>query len=1001
MAELPSGFPDNPRYIFESIGDDVGLGTRAVTMILQSSQGFVWIGTQDGLFRCDSSRTTSYGEADGLPDTWVHQLVEGPDGAIWVSAGESVVKFDGIGFQEVESLIGFELSSRGTQLRQRLAISSDNTIYLAAAGGLGALTAATGEIRVWSASDGLPDGAVDAVHVDTQDRVWFACGSQVGVLSTSTGEVRLLPLPPAEIRELVLSVLCDSDGIVWARTQNSIVRYDSDSPEPEADSYRTAESAGMGMPSLDRSGGILIPSAVGLYYREGVHWRTVSAANGLRVNAVTYALEDREGALWIGLYGAGVQKWIGRRRWAAWTSREGLPDDGVWGSLRDPQGRLWVGTNDGVGIWLPQESRWKILKQRDGISGTRVWKLLLGPQGWVWSMSRRTGLNRYHPQSLKPELIELPAVRPQDFARAPDGSLWICTPDALLVCRSEQGELGFTEVPLPTGMDELEVVSVASDGAVWTGGASGAGRYAAGSWLQLDTGSGLRSNRIMNITGISSDEVWLAYREARGVTRLRLIGGQPQVDHFGREQGLTGDRVWMLDQDHQGRIWVGGADGLSVISAGGEIRVFDQGDGLIWNDIAQGGFLSEPDGSVLIGTGRGLAYYQPSDHVEPQPAPEVVITSVVLGGRQSVREANPQVAYAQNSFSATFAGLSFRNPTRIAYRYRLDGWEQEPVETRQVEVHYAALPAGSYRFEVWCRSAAGIWSLEPAVYSFTVRPPWWQRWWSRLLVILLLVVAVLLILRVRTSRLATERSRLEAAVAERSVQLRQANQELRELSNTDALTGARNRRFFYEVIDADVSATLRKHDPPSPVSRPNQDLSFLLLDFDHFKRVNDRYGHLAGDRVLIEAARRLDQSLRKSDLLVRWGGEEFLILCRNVERREGAKVAGRVLNLIGTEPFTLPGGRQLRQTCSVGWANLPGYLTDPEALPYETILRLADKALYLAKKSGRNRAVGVELIEEAHQPDDSLDWIASPLEELEERVVRLIQIRGPHSGAAG
>jgi diguanylate cyclase (GGDEF)-like protein len=996
-VEVPSGFPDRPRYIFESIGDDVGLGTRAVTMIMQSSQGFVWVGTQDGLFRCDSSRTASYGEADGLPDTWVHQIIEGPDGAIWVAAGESVVKLDGVGFQKVEPLIGFELSPRGTQLRQRLAISSDNILYLAGANGLGALTVASGSIRVWSMPEGLPGGAVDAVHVDTEDQVWFAFGSQVGALLTSSGEVSLLPLPPVETREPVLCLLRDSSGIVWVRTQNNIVRYDPGDPEPQVDSYRAAESAGMGIPSLDRSGSVLIPSTVGLYYQEGAHWRTVSAANGLRANAVTYALEDREGALWIGLYGAGVQKWIGRKSWAAWTSREGLPDDGVWGSFRDPEGRLWVGTNDGVGIWLPDEGRWKILKQRDGISGTRVWKLLLGPDKWVWSISRRTGLNRYHPRTLKPELVELPspAARPQDFARAPDGSIWICTPDTLLVCQTVNGGLKISDVPLPGGMGEIEVISVAPDGALWTGGASGVGRYASGSWNLLDTGSGLRSIHIMNICAVSGSEVWVGYREARGVTRLRLADDRPLVQHFGRDQGLNGDRVWMLDRDRQGRIWVGGADGLSVISADGQVQVFDQGDGLIWNDIAQGSFWSEPDGSVLIGTGRGLAFYQPTDQVELQPPPEVVVTSVILGGRQVVGEINPQVTYYQNSFSATYASLSFRNPTRVAYRYRLVGWQQEPIETRQVEVYYAALPAGSYRFEVWCRSAAGIWSLEPATYSFSVLPPWWQRWWARMTMGLALLAAALLILRVRTSRLAGERSRLEMAVAERSVQLRRANEELRELSNTDALTGARNRRFFYEVIDADVSATLRKHDPPSPVSSPNQDLSFLLLDFDHFKSVNDQHGHLAGDRVLIEAARRLDQSLRTSDLLVRWGGEEFLILCRNVERLEGAKVAERVLKLIGTEPFTLPGGEQLRQTCSVGWANLPGYLTDPQALPYETVLRLTDKALYLAKKSGRNRAVGVELIEEAHQPGDGLDWLGAPLEELEGQVLRLIHIDGP------
>jgi diguanylate cyclase (GGDEF)-like protein len=993
--------PGQPRYIFESIGDDVGLGTRAVTMIMQDSQGFIWVGTQDGLYRCDSSRTRSYSERDGLPDTWIHQIIEGPDGTIWITAGEEVVVFDGIGFARVVPLAGFRFSPQGTQLRQRLAVSADNRLYLAGAAGLVAYSPATGGIRVWSTAQGLPAGPVDAVHADDQDRIWFAVGNRIGSLQPEDGAVRLLALP--EIREQIFAILVDGAGIVWARTQRHLVRHDPKAAGPVVECLPAAEAAPMGSPSLDRSGHLLLPSTLGLYYREDAdgQWYEVSAAAGLRINGATYAFEDREGALWIGLYGAGVQRWIGRHSWAAWTAREGLPDDGVWGSLRDPAGRLWVGTSAGVGIWQPQQGVWKILDQADGVVGTRIWKLVLGPREWVWSLSRRVGITRYHPRTLEPVAVDLPgsdaaaADIPWDMARAPDGSVWVCTPSSLLVCGSSAARPSFTRLPLATGLEPVEVLSIASDGAVWVGGASGLGRYQDGSWQYFSESSGLRSNHVLNVIAISGSEVWIGYREARGVTHLRLGANGPQLHHYGSEQGLKGNRVWMLDRDRQGRIWVGGADGLSVIAGDGSVQVHDQGNGLIWNDIAQGGFWAESDGSILIGTSRGLAYFRPTNHQEPQPPPRVVITSVLLGSRQVRLEESPEVAYAQNSFSVAFAGLSFRNPSRVRYRYQLVGWDQEPIEARLAEVNYAALPAGTFQFEVWCCSAAGIWSEQPARFSFTVLPPWWQRWWARAGALVLLFAAVLALHKRRTRRLKRERRRLEVAVAERSLQLARANQELRELSHTDALTGARNRRFFHEMIEAEVAATLRRHDPPSPIPAPNQDLLFLLIDFDHFKSVNDLHGHLAGDSVLIETSRRLVRCLRKSDMLVRWGGEEFLVLCRNVDRSEASTVARRVLNLIGAEPFTLAGGKQIRQTCSAGWASLPGYLSDPAALSHIHALRIADKALYLAKKSGRNQAVGVELIEEAHTPGEMIDWLDTPLADLAGRVVRLVHISGP------
>jgi len=189
-------------------------------------------------------------------------------------------------------------------------------------------------------------------------------------------------------------------------------------------------------------------------------------------------------------------------------------------------------------------------------------------------------------------------------------------------------------------------------------------------------------------------------------------------------------------------------------------------------------------------------------------------------------------------------------------------------------------------------------------------------------------------------------------------ELRRTNVTLQEASLTDPLTGLRNRRYFSATIEADVSQTLRAYADGH--NGHIRDLVFYLIDADNFKDVNDRYGHDVGDKVLQEMARRLSSSIRHSDVLVRWGGEEFLIVSRYTDRSEAELLAQRALSAVADTPFALSGSAEkISRTCSVGWAAFPFFPDNPRAVSYGEVLTLADRALHRAKQSGRNRAVGM------------------------------------------
>lgn len=191
-------------------------------------------------------------------------------------------------------------------------------------------------------------------------------------------------------------------------------------------------------------------------------------------------------------------------------------------------------------------------------------------------------------------------------------------------------------------------------------------------------------------------------------------------------------------------------------------------------------------------------------------------------------------------------------------------------------------------------------------------------------------------------------------------ELDRANQDLREASFTDILTGVRNRRFLTTTIDNDVRLVMRAYSTAeSDHKNRNRDLIFYLIDIDHFKLINDEFGHDQGDDLLVQIAARISSAIRYSDVLIRWGGEEFLVVSRHTNRDEAETLAHRVLQSVGTEPFRLSTGNGIRRTCSIGWAVFPWSTTVPEALEYGAILRLADHALYKAKQEGRNRAIGL------------------------------------------
>jgi diguanylate cyclase (GGDEF)-like protein len=207
---------------------------------------------------------------------------------------------------------------------------------------------------------------------------------------------------------------------------------------------------------------------------------------------------------------------------------------------------------------------------------------------------------------------------------------------------------------------------------------------------------------------------------------------------------------------------------------------------------------------------------------------------------------------------------------------------------------------------------------------------------------------------------------LENKVIERTAELQLANDKLEKISLTDPLTGLKNRRFLVNNLQNDIDLVLRKHKG-STLTNTNAalidaDLIFFLIDLDLFKQVNDEHGHTAGDLVLSQVKSILEQVFRETDYLVRWGGEEFLVIARFSERKNAPELAERLRHTVEQYNFDIGQGVSINKTCSIGFASYPFLTKRPDYLNWERVIDITDHCLYAAKKSGRNAWVGLSNI---------------------------------------
>ncbi|MEN8802012.1 MAG: two-component regulator propeller domain-containing protein [Thiogranum sp.] len=936
---------------FQHVPDDPhSLSNNRVRVIYQDRQGYYWIGTDGGgLNRFDASngRFTRYrhddAQAGSLPNDKVLAIFEDSRGKLWVGTEAGLARMD--------------------HAREKFVVYRHNP----------------------SVPDSLSNDQVRSVYEDRRGQLWI--GTYKGGLNLfdrNTGGFRHFQHEPGNPHSLahnrVRSIFEDHESTLWVATDNGLnewrqgshafVRYSHDPSRPSSISDNRVTTI------FQDAGNILW---VGTF--NGVNkWNYVSdafrylqdqggARSELSGNVITAIKESADGVVWVGTYGAGLNRvdlktgQTDQFRHAP-ADTQSLSDDRVMALFVEEDGGVWVGTRNGGLNHLDPESG-KFTHHRHNpdkpgsLSSDAVSSIFGENNGILWVGTYGAGLNRLDTGN-------------GDFSvyrHDPDNATSISSDRILNIVRDRSGMLW-------VGTEDGGLNRLDEDNQSFS-------RYQ----HDPDNEASLASNAAWNIMEDKDGALWIATLGG-GLNRWDISdrsANQTVFRKYQKADGLKSDTVFGVLEDADGFLWLSTNRGLSRLNPqDGTLRHFDRFNGLQGDEFNFGAHLKTNGGHLLFGGTDGLVTLDPELLRVNMHRPDVVLSAhsryqqlaTVYSSEEKEAE-TIELGYDDDFIRFRFAALDYASSDKNHYRYRLDGFDDEWIDPGQVRsATYTSLPAGDYTFTVKAANNDGVWNERGATLQLHVAPPPWQTPWAYSLYTFFFGGTFVKYRRSHNRKLdraSKHSAALESEVkartrqlSERNDELRAANDKLREASVTDALTGLKNRRYFYESVKSMVASVgrraqgIRQGDAGSNTVDIAPSMFFMMIDLDGFKVINDTYGHEAGDRALVQVRDVLESSCRTADTIIRWGGDEFMIVGDNTSSRAAEQLAERLRGALAAHKYQLGGGHVGRLSGSIGFAMYPfSPLKKSGLLTWEQVVAVADHAAYTAKKNGRNAWVGV------------------------------------------
>ncbi len=943
-------------YNIESWGTLQGLPHSSINDITQSPEGYIWLATWEGPVRFNGREFKTFNRRDtaALTNPGIRRLhITATGTLLFGGVNGNVISLNAgqwQSFMPANSMV-FDI----------LALSEDH--YLLATAGSGLLQIRQQQLqRQLNRRDGLPSEYIYTVKQARSGQLLLATAQGLLLLDQE--------LNPASMQQLfagteVYALLADNSGGIYAATAKGVFYAPLWQTQPEFTQLSDIPAATLLLDNYRQLwfGGV----SNDIYRLHNGRAEPLRLDNDLSANRVLSLFLDRENNIW-----AGTSNGLKRIREVPFTNLtryHGLQDNFVRTVLESRDGSLWIGSIAGLDRQTPDGHIEPVLEH------TSVLSLAEGEDGSIWAGTQSQGVMRIRQQQLSQHFHSehgLLSANVRSITVRGD-QVWLGTANGLHMLDSNSGKI----THFTTSASNSFILSQLwlSDGSLLLGTNESAGIWRDNQFRLIGDNTTFSPRRVLSFyQAPGSHVIWLATDKGLG----RYLPAQDKLSFIALEAELPSETILQVIQDDVDSLWLSTnrgiiriklADAMAYLDgqvSGLPLQLFNEKDGMR-NAQTNGGSnpatLKRRDGSLVFATAGGATEIQPGllSRFALQP-PQTRVESLAADGRLlPLSTGAVTVPAGTERLAIHLAGLGFVAPERIQFRTRLEGFDKQWNERSNLSViEYTKLPPGEYNLQAAAEYAGGQWSQHISL-PIVVEPFIWQRklFWFVIIAIALIVAERLLYLRTRRAR--QRAAELEQLVAEKTQVLQKQTDHLMVMdkerqqllgkiqqqaeffaaqARQDTLTGLHNRRAFGEQAEQEFKRIQRYPHP----------LSIAITDIDHFKSINDTYSHATGDAVLQRVAGVLARYCRETDLVARWGGEEFVLLFTETSAEQAVALCDTLRQHISGLSFT-DLADDLQVTTSFGVAGLS------DETGYERLLARADNALYQAKASGRNKVV--------------------------------------------
>jgi signal transduction histidine kinase/ligand-binding sensor domain-containing protein/CheY-like chemotaxis protein len=774
-------------YRFEEYQATAGLTSQVINSLYEDRAGFLWLATNNGLFRFDGHQSVRFSEQDGLPHADILTVAQSPDGVLWVGTWGGLAWSKGGG----KFVAAREPALKVPIFTQGISVAADGKVYVGTKKGIAELSKpmADGSVAMRvSESPAGPDMIVHGVLAALDGNVYFSCGTALCKLHegrvSSWGEREGLP---ADKLQRYDAIRMDREGALLARSRSGLFRLAPGAAKFERVPASFVPPIYNPYPTLTVLGDqIAVPTFRGLALSSekpssekpspGISWRMISTRNGLPVDDVTSVLEDRSGALWVGTSGAGLLRWPEYKQWESFTPADGLAGTWVSQIASDPKQRIWAGTLAGLTVGERGDDGWKFrpypLPKID-----QVRDLLVDRDGNLWVTSEEPFLTRISLNGVRTDFGPVDGTG-ANLIQAPNGVLWVATTKGLFsLDASQPGARPVRHFPRGENVSETWCYSVAAtdSGEIWVGGISGLyRRFPDGRWKTYNTKDGMLANIVGSMTKSPDGSIYMVYYQPEPIAVLRPGSGD-SLKFESLQVGAPGEtvpQVRSLSFDSSGRLWAFTDRGIRV-REGSSWRSLTAANGLLWDETGMGPFLEYPRGQYWLGTIRGVSHYVPG---APEPPAVPLLQQVTAAGTSQYPSSDDSLKLRTESIVMRLTASPYRPD--LAFRYRVDG-RGDWMLAADGQILLPHVGSGRHSVEAQVRAGDGPWGASARVASLDLNLPWPVWAWALLAGVPVLIASAVVLFSWRLRKAERQRDQLEKTVAERTRELSGLNADLR------------------------------------------------------------------------------------------------------------------------------------------------------------------------------------------------------------------------------